>query len=479
MDLAIYLPSLALIGLIFYSLKKWILKGEIFHPGLIYSLVNSVFFLVFAFGPYTYNVKIDRTYYYLYSLVTIAFVIGITLGEKKKDRRFIKDINLSLGKALILMTLIILPVLETILGSGILTGDLTLEDTARNNLYQAALAQQSREEINFLNYFLGILFNSFLTVSTSCSITTLLLKKKKLYVILWLLSGIVASLVANSRTLLLNYINALIIPFFITQKLNIAKTFSKINLKLIIKKNIIILILAFFVFVGLTIIITNLRNEVRSQTTVGGEGKTYELVEYLYRAERKDWFTSATKILPKSLVISIAELSMYAGGTVATGGYVSNLVSETGWYTWGLRNFFFFHRVLSQLRLDGGFSEMARDNWTKIVTKASQTFPAFVSSWIGDPGNLITDFGYVGAPIASLMTGWVIGWMYSRFSKSGPVIRATTTVIFALPMLLTPALHFFSLNISNTINFFFLLYWYFTKSRRVIYQNDMIFLHKK
>ena len=216
----------------------------------------------------------------------------------------------------------------------------------------------------------------------------------------------------------------------------------------------------------ITIIITNVRTEVRSDIKSKDKQK-YEYIEYLYRAKQRQWFSSVTDSLPESIVNPIAELSMYAGGTVATGGVTSKIVSEKGWHTWGLRNYFIVHRVLSQLKLDAGLSDIARQNWIKVKNKASLEIPIIESGWISDPGNFIADFGYIGAPLASLITGLLIGWMYSRYFYSGPIINSAVTSILAVPMLLTPALNFFSIHISNSISFLFLFCYYLFCSKKI------------
>jgi hypothetical protein len=166
---------------------------------------------------------------------------------------------------------------------------------------------------------------------------------------------------------------------------------------------------------------------------------------------------------------TIAEMSMYTGGTVASGGVISRIASETELHTWGLRNFFVFHRVLAQLRLDAGFSDEARENYYIIKDRAIREMPAILTGWLGEPGNWIIDFGYLGAPIASLIVGGIVGWMYGRLATAGPIIHSAATSVFALAMLISPSISFFGTFFSNSISFLIFLYYLRKNSyRRII-----------
>jgi hypothetical protein len=245
------------------------------------------------------------------------------------------------------------------------------------------------------------------------------------------------------------------------------------SIKYFIKKYKFVIVSLILIVILLIFIMTNIRSEVVSEIRQDSmrKEKRYEFISSLYKAQKKAWFSSVSKNLPETIVNPIAELSLYAGGTVATGGVTSRIVSDTGWHTWGLRNFFTIHRILSQLNLDGGFSDSCRENFQKVQKKAFLEVPAILSGWLGDPGNAILDFGYLGALLASLCTGWLIGWMYGCFFQSDSTIQATALSILTIPMLITPAYNFFSIDLSNSLNFIGLFLYVLFNSRRLTYKN--------
>ena len=481
--LHINLAAFASIGLIIYSLKKWAFKGNFFHPGLVYALINAGFFVAFVYGPYIYSIQIPWIYYYSYALITIAFIVGIRLGETQKRRKWVKDIKLTSTQLWVLMLIVLVPLSLSVLESGILFGSFSLEGAAQDNLYRAASGQQNQEEVNIIKYAINQLLLSTSAISTSIFLATFIQKKKYLFGLVWFSLTLLIAIIANSRTVLILNGLILLISFYITKKEQILNRLSVTTLKHKTRKfykNFRRIVIAIILVLALiTVIITNVRTQVRSDTVQGGENLKYEIIEIAYQAKKKQWFLLASQTFPDSVINPLAELSLYAGGTVATGGAVADIVAETGLHTWGLRNFFVVQRVLSQLGLDAGFSDIARENWIKVQNETSKKIPAVRSGWLSDPGNLILDFGYIGAPLASLTTGVLIGWMYSRFYNSGPVIQATATCILTLPMVLTPALHFFSLNISNSINFLFLLCFFMSRSTKKRHQNTYIYLYKE
>ena len=467
--LHINLAALILIGLIFYSIKTWFFKGNFFHPGLIYSFINGLIFLIFAFGPYIYKVDISWSYYYLYAFITIAFVLGTRLGEKKKNKRLVKDITLNKKQLWLLAAIIVVPIVLNSLDLGILSDDFSLQDTAANKFHRTNLNSQQREAgVSTVRYLASNLIESFTVIATSIFLANSFRMKKYLPIVAWLSLILLVSVLLNSRTTLIRSFLFFIIPWYATRKYQVGKIkISKKKLKILFKKTTKMVIPVLLLVIVLTVVITNVRTEVRSTFKQKAKNQKYEYIEVLYRAEQKQWFSLATNVLPEQVVNSIAELSMYAGGTVATGGVTSKIVSETERYTWGLRNYFIVHRVLSQLGLDAGFSDTSRENWIKTKSKVIREIPAAESGWFGDPGNWLVDFGYIGAPLASFATGAIIGWMYSRFYSSGPVINSIVACVFAFPMLITPAYNFFSIATSNSISFLVLLYYLMTNSKKI------------
>jgi hypothetical protein len=483
----IYIPTLALICLIFYSFIKWGLKGQIFHPALIYSCINGGFLIVFAFGPYFYAVEINVIYYYMYAFITIAFIVGIVLGEAGKTGKAVKDITLNRQQFFFLYFITLMPILLILIQLGIST-KFNLEEAAAARLLSAA---KSQNESNLVHYAFMSLIISFTQLLPTIFLTYGFKSKKYITIALWLSVILGVALLQNSRTLLIFNLFLLIIPYYTVIQTNYKKTYRKKyfylkNILILIKNNMFKIVSILLILLILIVIQTNTRSQVRSETTVGAGNQTYQLVEQLYRAEKKQWFQSWLAQAPASSVDTVAELSLYAGGTVASGGVIARIATDTGLYTWGLRNFFVFHRFLAQLRLDGGLSNIGRDNFLKVRESAFEEIPAVLSGWFGDPGNLILDFGYVGAPVASLITGWLVGWLYGSLCRSGVVINATATSVFAMAMLLTPSVNIFGLFLSNSINFFVLLLYLLTQKSalpkkisghpvRVIQQNTRLY----
>jgi len=112
MSAHLLLTGTASIALIGYSFAKWAAKGEIFHPGFIYSLVNGGIFIVFAFGPYVYPYT-QSLYYYMYFFLICIFVKAIEQGSKTGVQRYIKDLKLKNKFIFILYILLILLTFST------------------------------------------------------------------------------------------------------------------------------------------------------------------------------------------------------------------------------------------------------------------------------------------------------------------------------------------------------------------------------
>jgi hypothetical protein len=161
MELHIYLSALILIALLTYSINKWLLKGQLFHPGLIYTIVNSSLFIIFAFGPYTYNLDIPWSYYYVYTLTLVFFVIGIVLGEQKrrKGNFSLRSFKIKRKQLLIIFLLVLMPLLVKLLGSGLFSENFSLEETVLNR-FQDIDSGRKAKEISILEYVLSFLFLS-------------------------------------------------------------------------------------------------------------------------------------------------------------------------------------------------------------------------------------------------------------------------------------------------------------------------------
>ena len=247
--LHIDLAALALIGLICYSLKTWFLKGNFFHPGLIYTLVNGSIFLIFAFGPYDYQVNIYWYHYYFYALTVIAFIIGVKLGENTKTRRLVKELKLNRKQIwflsiIALALVIIVPIMLYSLDLGIFSNELTIQDTAAHKIYRANLNAQKREEgISLIKYLVSNLLASFSVIVTSIFLASSLKKKRHLFIFTWLVLALVMSIVLNSRTTLFRSIFAFLIPLLLVKEPVSGKVkLSPRKLKILYKKAIKIVI---------------------------------------------------------------------------------------------------------------------------------------------------------------------------------------------------------------------------------------------
>jgi hypothetical protein len=469
MEISIELAAFAAIGSIVFALKKWAFKGDFFNPGLIYALVNSLFLIVFAFGPYTYLGKIEPSYYLGYVVIIFAFVGGVAWGEKSKTKSNFKDILIKKKPLYILGILVIAPLLLQAALSGVLSGNLSLEEAARNNLERAASLQANREDVNLPSYISTNLFKSFTELTTAIFLANIVQKKgwsKSVFLGLWIFATIISSFAQNSRTILFMSILSLIIPLYTVEKSKFFTWFKeKDAFKTLFQKNFKRVTVVIVLIPLLVVIMTNARSSVKGTGNAVTKSRT-EVLESAYLAKKKPWFYDTSRDLPPSLVDPISELAMYAGGTVASGGVISRLAIDTQQHTWGLRYFYIFHRVISQLGLDAGFSDLARGNYYKVSELAMKEMPIIKAGWFSDPGNLILDFGYIGGAIASLANGWLMGWMYSRFPENCPVLRSTVTSVLALAMLLSPAFNFFGGDLYRLITFGFLVYLVITRYRK-------------
>lgn len=419
--------------LLVFTFRKWVLKGDVFHPGFIYCLINCGFFIVFAFGPYSYGFKLDLLYYYIYVLVSLTFVIGIIWGSNKGTRKIVKDIRIS-SLQLWLVYAVLLAILSARLSSLVVGNGASLESGVDNRIEQI---EQVQSKLNITAFILTIVEISFIRLSSALVTAYSVAQNQKywqiiLLVILLTLNGIFT----NSRTTFFVGLVPILLTTYSVLKDRGVIDFTQIKWSKNFKFTVPIAIAMIFI-IGL---ITN----VRSSIVAAGYDVPYEYIESTTNLHRKEWFNEFAKSQPVAIVNPIAELSIYAGSTVAHGGLVSDVAISSGLRTWGLRNFFPLHRILAQLKLDGGFSAYSRRNYQKIVASAASSLPPIEYSWWGYPANLIVDFGYIGAPLVSLFTGWLLGWIYGRVSNSGSILKAIGYAMVLISIILSPAFGPFS-----------------------------------
>ncbi len=444
--MAIQLSASILLGLLLIAFRKWASKGEFLHPGFIYLFINGGLFFIFAFGPYRYNYPLLSSYYYIYGLITCVFVGGTILGTFKGKKKSAKSINFLIEKKSYIWYLTLIGFYALLL-LPLMAGGFNPEQIAENYQNEVSAASSS---FNIVNFIIINITTSFIQIATAVLISHAVLQPKKYYIRIFVLvlCSFIYSFLTASRTRLVLSVIPIIIPIYITyQNMTYQNT---VNLRLQSKKTKKIIIVIALLIIALIITITNIRS---SSNSLPG----YVVIESFFPQiglERKPWFIILEK-LPESIVTTISLISIYAGSTIVHGGIVTNIVLEKGIFTWGLRNFFPIHRILSQLNLDVGVAELARNNLYKVQEIGEKESLTMLTGWYGSPGNMILDFGYVGALIIAGITGCAIGWIYGRISKSGSIIKSTGISILTISLILTPAAGPFSF-FSNFINLFLL-----------------------
>lgn len=435
MDYTLLFCTLVTIGLILYTFR-WIIKGELFHPAFIYSVVNGGVFLIFVFGPYVYKQKIEPIYFFMYVLVISCYVFGIFwgnhLGRKRLSKEFIlKPTQLSIYYWSLITFLTLVTVLPTIVDIG--SGGL-LENAVKNR-FETIEANQDVENSNPVVFIFNILGYSLQQISFVIVTAYAIYQKKKYYrIVTLIILAVLLGALQNSRTILLFGLNTVFIPIFLYLKDKDIINFK--NIKKVISS------LPVMLFTGLTIVfLIFLLTNVRSVVVSDNFNKSLKLLENIYKAEKKDTFAVVTQSFPDSIVNPVLQLSLYAGGTVTFGGIATDIVDDTGLYTWGNRTLNPIHRILDRSGLDGGFTARARKNYRAILLRGPG---GFQFSWWGDPANLIVDFGRIGALLMSLLFGVIIGWVYGRSFNSGPVIKSIAHVVIVNSLILTPAVGPFS-----------------------------------
>ncbi len=419
--------------LLLFTFRKWALKGEMFHPGFIYCLINCGFFIVFAFGPYSYGFTLDLAYYYMYILICFAFVAGIIWGGAEGSKKIVRDIKISYVQLWIIYG-VLLAILSARLNNLILRSGTTLESGVDNRTEQI---EQIQSKLNITTFILTIIEISFIRLSSAIVTAYSVFQRQRywqiaLLVILLTLNGVLT----NSRTSFLVGLVPILITIYSVLKDQGVIDFTQIKWSKNFKFTVPITVLIIFIIGAIT--------NARSSIVAADYTVPYEYIESTTSVQRKQWFKEFAQSQPVAIVNPIAELSIYAGSTVAHGGLVSKVAISSGLRTWGLRNFFPIHRILSQLKLDGGFSAFSRQNYQSIVASAAASLSPIEYSWWGYPANLIVDFGYIGALLASFIIGWILGWVYERVSNSGSILKATGYSMVLISVILSPAFGPFS-----------------------------------
>ena len=430
----VFLPGIGALILVILTFIKWPLKGAIFHPGFIYALINAGMFVIFAFGPYIYPTRMHWTYCYMYVIIVSMYVAGIILGEELVRKKLIKPISLTKKQVRLLYILAIVFSVAGIAPKIIASGG-NLQDAASNRLASIASGFESSESADIVGYILGSIQFAFVLLSNSVITSyTLLTKKRYLRILALFIVSILYALFENSRTHLFFALITIMVPAYIILKNQGIIDFSKLNWSKNFKFTVPVILTAILV-IG---ILTNVRSSVSSTE----KQISYERIEQTFQVTRRPWYDQIVNTWPSSVVTPLSELSIYAGGTVVIGGLLSDITIDSGLRAWGLRSLFAVHRLVAQLRLDGGLSNLARNNYNTIFANAVLEQPATLVWWFSDPGNQIIDFGYIGAAISSLIFGIIIGSIYQGICNSGEILKAVGTSVILIQMFLTPATSF-------------------------------------
>lgn len=459
MDNNILITGIGASLLLIFSFRKWARKGDIFHAGFIFSLINFGFFIIFAFGPYEYFFNLHWSYYYMYILIGYMFLLGIDWGEKKGKKLTVKEIQISSTQLFILYILFLLTGAITIYNSNLL-GNYSLQEAAADRLEQV---NQEATKVNVGSFILAKIKVSFTNIVATL-VTAYAIYERKNYIRIMLVFILltIEAVFTNART---SFVLGLVLIFVTTYTILKEQgfvNFSKIKWSKNFKFTIPGLIL--------TVLVIGMMTNVRSSVIASEYSVPYEYIESTTNLKRKPWFNKFANSQPVFLVNPIAEISIYAGSTVAHGGLVADVAIDSNLRTWGLRNFFSIHRILAQLGLDAGISSIAVDNYSNLITKAEAYLPPIRYSWWGFPANLIVDFGYIGAPLASLFTGWLIGWIYGCISHSVIILKSISYSLILLSIILTPAFGPFS-DFTNFTTLSLLICYILMNSVKIRYQS--------
>lgn len=434
MDNSILITGIGALLLLAYSFTKWwVRKGDIFHAGIIFSLINFGFFIVFAFGPYEYFFDIDWSYYYMYILINCMFLIGLIWGESEGEKLIIKDIYINSKQLFCLYILFLLTSAYTIFKYNLLS-NFSLQEGAVDRIEQVT---QDATEVNIGSFVLEKIKVSFMNVVATL-VTAYAVYKRRNYIRIVLLFVLLAAVAifTNARTTFILGLILVFVPIYTILKEQGYVDFSKVKWSKNFKFTIPALVL--------TVLVIGIMTNVRSSIIAYNHSAPYEYIESITNLKRKPWFNKFANSQPVYLVNPIAELSIYAGSTVAHGGLITDIAIDSNLKTWGLRNFFSFQRILAQLNLDLGISGIAVHNYYILLAKAEAQLPFIKYSWWGFPANLIVDFGYIGSPFVSLFTGWLIGWIYGCVSHDVIIFKSLSYSLILISIILTPAFGPFS-----------------------------------
>lgn len=457
MDYHLYLTSLVALGLVIYSIIKWAIKGDIFHPGLVYSIINGGLYIVFVFGPYIYK-PVPEIYYYMYVLIICVFVQGVILGNARGICKQVKHIKLKPLHLFIIYWLSVFFILKLFIPLVISVGG-SLERGVEER-FESINFSRDITNSNPLAFVLTGTINSLFQISITMVTAIFWQKHKYQKIALLALPMILYCIFSNSRTCLVYVFITIFIPFIIVLKEEIE--LKKLKKKKKEEKDLMIINKILLLLVILIILLLFMTN-VRSLAIKKDLNYAY-ILEEIYQAKRKEkYFISQ---LSPELSDPILVLSLYAGGTVWFGGIATDIVIDYGLKTWGTRSINIIHRIMDRSGLDGGFANWARENYKNILAIGPY---GLEFSWWGDPANFIVDYGLTIAPIAAITIGWIIGWMYGRISNGGIILKSTGTVIILQSIILTPAVSPFGI-LGNFINLsilgFYLLNNSYNKNKR-------------
>ena len=411
-----------------FAVRKWASKGDVFHPGLIYCLINCGFFIVFAFGPYSYGFNLSFIYYYMYVIISAAFVLGIIRGDNNGRKKIVTDIKFNYLQLWVIYGLLLFLLISKL--NNLTGGDLTNLASGVDN--RTEQLEQAQVKLNIVGFIILVLQVSFIHLGSAITTAYAVFQKKSYWRIVLLAILITFNgIFTNSRTTFLIGLVPIFISAYSVLKDRGVIDFSQIKWSKNFKFTVPITVAILFIIGTLT--------NVRSAIVSAGYSAPYEHIEATTILHRRAWFNEFIKSQPVAIVNPIAELSIYAGSTVAHGGLVSQISIDSRLKTWGLRNFFSIHRIFSQLKLDGGISAFSVRNNESVLARASSSVNGIEYSWLGYPGNLIIDFGYFGSVIVSFVTGWMLGWIYGRVTNSGAILRATGYSIVLIAVILSPA----------------------------------------
>ena len=457
MDNNLLITGIGALLLLIFSFRKWVRKGDIFHAGFIFSLINFGFFIVFAFGPYEYFFNLHWSYYYMYVLIGYMFILGLIWGEAKGEKLAVKELKINSAQLFCLYILFLLTISYTLFQSNLLSNS-SLQEGASDRLEQV---NQETIKLNIVNFVLGKIKVS-LTNIVATLVTAYAVYKRKNYIRIVFLFVLLSAeaIFTNARTSFILGLTLIFVTTYTILKEQGFVDFSKIKWS----KNFKFTIPAFL----LTVFVIGMMTNIRSSVIASDYSVPYEYIESTTNLKRKTWFNKFANSQPVFLVNPIAEISIYAGSTVAHGGLVADIAIDSNLRTWGLRNFFSLHRILSQVGLDAGISSNAVHNYNNLITKAEAYLPPIKYSWWGFPANLIVDFGYIGAPLASLFTGWLIGWIYGCVSHGVIILKSITYSLILLSIILSPAFGPFS-DFTNFTTLSLLICYILIKSVKIRY----------